>query len=476
MAGEPPQSDPSPPDPPQQLTKFASVVAGPNSPRIVLQGPMGGGQPEAIAYAIVKLGETHDREPRVLIVAPSSTHVAWQHAIARYTSSQATIFDAAFYRHLQASMQIDGDPWSSAHIIMCSGEFLSYTDRLENAFGASWDLVVIDAVHGWEGDADLEYVLEYIWASPRAAKVAAICPRVTGWLVWEHLDPKNVVEWNLSGHRPERILEVFSFDPTASETAFRAQFLEIASSLAGTSDQWTWAQQSFQECVGSSVFAAGEFAARCIAINEATAQVREVLAGKGNESSSVDDERPFGGPLVEALIDSLASIPKQSLESVLDSIDDMEVDSKWDKFVNIVEEFGLDQDHAIVYTEFADTAEYVYQRLVERGYPTTQVTSRNIVETGLRIEKETSERPGLLVVTTEAAQSLDLSYADQVVHYDFAINPTNLFVRYQRVEALGNPTERVTHRFIINENTTGPALIQSLERLVREMEAGDRST
>lgn len=135
---------------------------------------------------------------------------------------------------------------------------------------------------------------------------------------------------------------------------------------------------------------------------------------------------------------------------------------------------GMEEPNGvIVFTQFADTANYLYSNLKESFQKVMLVTGRRSIDyegntREDKVVKTFQERGGLLISTDVLAAGQNLQNAQYVVNYDFPWNPVLLIQRVGRVDRIGSPHERV---YIVNvlPRNGDPDDPESLEHFLKLM-------
>lgn len=134
---------------------------------------------------------------------------------------------------------------------------------------------------------------------------------------------------------------------------------------------------------------------------------------------------------------------------------DPQHDDKLKKLVRLVRSKELADQKVLIFTEFADTARYLYQQLVEAGIDgVDQVDSgtggnrANIIErfspyyngmTSAELKEQGDEEIRVLISTDVLSEGLNLQDASRIINYDIHWNPVRLMQRIGRVDRRLNP-------------------------------------
>ena len=102
----------------------------------------------------------------------------------------------------------------------------------------------------------------------------------------------------------------------------------------------------------------------------------------------------------------------------------------------------------IIFTQFQDTQDYLFDRLINRGgKPVTRISGQDARFPGppreerIRAFRDAAE--GILVCTETAAESLNLQFCTALVNYDIPWNPMVLEQRIGRIDRIGQQRETI---------------------------------
>lgn len=138
-------------------------------------------------------------------------------------------------------------------------------------------------------------------------------------------------------------------------------------------------------------------------------------------------------------------------------------DSRLKALINIINEHLKIGDRVVVFTEYADTADYVYRELSMRlgGDKVALVTSKEIMLPGFTptsgrrptIEDVKSwlrsGRVSVIVSTDFASEGLNLQYANIVVHYEPTWSPVKIVQRIGRVWRVGQTKDVYSYSILL---------------------------
>ena len=124
----------------------------------------------------------------------------------------------------------------------------------------------------------------------------------------------------------------------------------------------------------------------------------------------------------------------------------------------------------VVFSEYADTAEYLANLIADLGRNVDLITSSlNIVDRQKTVQNARL-KPRVLVITTAESLGLDLGISDQVIHYDMPQRTMNLLHRYGRTERLGSEHEVFNHHRLLVRGNFSDDWIDVLDADIQNLE------
>jgi ATP-dependent helicase HepA len=157
---------------PHQL-HIASTVGARHAPRVLLADEVGLGK-TIEAGLIVHQQLVTGRASRVLFVVPDTLVHQWLVEMLRRFNLRLTILDEQRCEALESAD--DGNPFESAQLALCPLSVLvDQPDRLQQAAGAGWDLLVVDEAHHLQWSEQQ--------ASPAYRSIEALARNVAGLLL-----------------------------------------------------------------------------------------------------------------------------------------------------------------------------------------------------------------------------------------------------------------------------------------------------
>lgn len=142
------------------------------------------------------------------------------------------------------------------------------------------------------------------------------------------------------------------------------------------------------------------------------------------------------------------------IESRLDRLEalDSSSDAKLARLKTYLQNRPPTEHRTIVFTQFADTAEYLAAALGDAHGRTVRVTgssggalkiARRFAPLGNRVTVPDEEQIDLLISTDALSEGVNLQDADTLINYDLHWNPVRLIQRAGRIDRIGSPNDEI---------------------------------
>ncbi|MCD2204534.1 DEAD/DEAH box helicase [Halobacterium sp. KA-6] len=131
------------------------------------------------------------------------------------------------------------------------------------------------------------------------------------------------------------------------------------------------------------------------------------------------------------------------LESILDIIDDIDMVTKQERLLDIVEEARdhVEMGRVIVFTQFRTTQRELLDRLATEGYTVHVFHGGHSSEEKEQIVSNFEEEGGVLVSTDAMNEGRNLQFCNIMVNYDLPWNPMKVEQRIGRIHRIGQKRE-----------------------------------
>lgn len=325
--------------------------------------------------------------------------------------------------------------------------------------------MAIDEAHLCSSDSQRGRLAQAIWDSRDVELALAVSAlgREPAWLV---AHPKTrVIGWSRRDLRaldgrvlfPERAVEYVDFQFSGSEIEFADRLAEALSVLESGSPMSALIRQNLLRRLASSLYTAGQSLRRYVSTS---------VEGPAAEVD-LPDEWPSPELSLPAAEEIGNLLSREVCTNLLELLEQIDQDGKWATCVKVLTALNPKKRSVVVFTDFADTADYVAQ-LSADNWQTYVVTAGQPPEDRWKTIEDAQRLPGVLILTSAATVGVNLAFTDRAVHYDVPRNPQLLLQRFGSLERLGSRFAVVHHHMLVDELSIGIAT--DLERKARELE------
>jgi len=442
---------------PHQVEFIETVLGSGSGCRLLLADAVGLGKTRACVALVWAWSRLHGRQPRTLILAPRALLPMWQASLANFEVFADTV-DAARFRHVEARTPAGQNPWTSLEIVITTVDFLKRHDRVRTLLEVSWDLVIVDEAHLYTGPSQAGEVLRALWDADKVDVMVAASATPSGRLddlVASAGDTVRVlrrsatdlVDWEgrpILGAEASQVVEIVRLQLTARER----DLLEVTRSLLQRSaiedPSRRFLIRAYVQAAQSSLFTFENLLRRAL------------LRADRQEFTSVVNSQ-FAAPEV----DDYQDMPKATLSSplsredllhLIELIDLIEVDTKWSACAQVLQaRLSEDGGSAVIFCDFAYTAQYVADLVSKTGTPVELLTAAKSAEERDHALQSFQQNGGVLVLTSAAAEGVALSYVKLCVHYDLPWDSAVLAQRLGRIHRIGAGPGPVRHVLFADE-------------------------
>lgn len=424
-----------------------------------LTSPTGMGKTHLGAALIAhELEEGPDK--RILVLAPAALLIQWQDEISTLLSAtepscKPVIVDRITYLELESKVSLNESPWPLSSIIVMSIDLAKRDDMASSVSTVTWDLIIFDESHLLSGGKRkaLFDQLRKSEVARRGLLLTAIpkffdnvVTKVTNW---------DVVDW---AGRPlflsvEKKLSFIYYQRNEEESQFFNELQEFARQLIDSFSYGKLQATSILRAASSSMYSLEGMLRGFL---DKWRHLRNKIAHNvpWTEEDLERVHRHFSMSADEpAVVDELSEISTiqsqnflglyNQLESLLDQMEDVSVDSKLEAVISYARKFYEDKNraHLCIWCSFANTVQYLSSSLQELGQPVWSITgSLKAVERMDSIESF-REEGGILITTDVASEGVTLEYVDECINYDLPTNPQAFEQRWGRFIRLGRKSE-----------------------------------
>jgi ERCC4-related helicase len=144
------------------------------------------------------------------------------------------------------------------------------------------------------------------------------------------------------------------------------------------------------------------------------------------------------------------------------------VDSKLEHLMKFIEEVKRGDPSAkiVVFSEYRDTVEYLYEKLSEK-YRVAKIDGRMNADERQRVldESRKPDGPEIIVCTDAAGEGVDMQFANVEINYDLPWNPNRLEQRMGRIHRIGQKRNVYYYNFVLDGTVDGLILSRVLEKI-----------
>ncbi|MFF5148136.1 helicase-related protein [Streptomyces sp. NPDC013157] len=438
---------------------------------------------------------------RALVVVPAGLVSKWQADFERFFGGGLRRVTAATVR--EGALELGHDLW------IVSLELAAVNAAVQDAIRpdlAGWDLVVFDEAHRLTATAQSFHRVGRLLTdtSPRALLMTATPHRGSEWL-FRHLlhmvdpevypDPGDDPKRPLTPLRPgsthflRRMKEdLVDYDGVtrlfkrrhatnhrvplgSAELAAYTQALQLVDRFFPTTAR-PLARMVYGKRAASSLYALAETLKRRSASMGAKSQAQAAAdADPEGEDQALQEEARVVHADSRSPRSERSAI-SQLLDQITETLRDPEyVPSKWRVLVdqclvtNGIVPGGRQQ--AVVFTEYADSAEWIAQRLTDDGYPARMYSGRQSHAERDKVRAAFMAGDFQVIVSTDAGnEGIDLQVAHVLVNFDIPWSLVRLEQRMGRIHRVGQERDVELYNLVAADTREGDTLHTLLERFV----------
>ncbi|MGH1525957.1 helicase-related protein [Leifsonia sp. L25] len=437
---------------------------------------------------------------RALVVAPANLVTKWQYDFERFFGGELRrVTSETIHQH---ALDVDHDTWIVSLELAASNASVQHAIRPDRA---GWDLVIFDEAHRLTPTAATFHSVGRLLAgnTPRAVFMTATPHRGSEWL-FRHLlhlvdaeiypDPGDDPNTELSPLKPGSVHflrrmkeDLFDRDnvtplfrgrhatnvrvqlSSAEDSVYR-RALELVDDYFPISAR-PLARMVYGKRAASTLFALSQTLQRRRALMGEKSQVEaELFADPQGEDESAREEAA-----VVYADSTSARQERAAIDELLAQIDAFVAAgyaaSKREKLVaeclrpNSIVPGGTEQ--AVVFTEYADSAEWLTQELNRLGYSARMYSGRQLNAQRDEVRAAFMRKEFQVIVSTDAGnEGIDLQSAHVLVNYDIPWSLVRLEQRMGRIHRIGQERDVELYNLIAIGTREGETLHKLLERFV----------
>ncbi|MFI5493617.1 helicase-related protein [Actinoplanes sp. NPDC051859] len=439
---------------------------------------------------------------RALVVVPANLASKWQEDFERFFGGGLRRITADTVR--EHALDTGHDLW------VVSLELAATNGAVQDAVRpdkAGWDIVVFDEAHRLTPTATSFHQVGRMLAknTPRALLMTATPHRGSEWL-FRHLlhlvdpdiypDPGDKSDESLQPLRPGpvhflrrmkedlvdydgvtrlfkgRTANNFRVPLGSKEYSIYRQALEMVDQFFPSTAR-TLARMVYGKRAASTLFALRETLRRRSAHMGAKTEAEAVLDVERLDEA--DEEAKEEAKVIHASSQS-GRAERAAIKELLRQLDAILMDggyepSKWrDLTRRCLGANGIapgSGEQAVIFTEYADSADWIVQRLVNSGYTARMYSGRQSSAERDAVRAAFMRREFQVIVTTDAGnEGIDLQAAHVLVNYDMPWSLVRLEQRMGRIHRVGQFRDVLLYNLIATDTREGDVLHTLLERFV----------
>lgn len=437
---------------------------------------------------------------RGLVVAPAHLVTKWQADFERFFGGGLKRITADTAK--DGPLRPDQDLWITSLDLAAVNPMVQEVIRPDRA---GWDVVVFDEAHRLTPTAQGYYQVGRMlcYGSPRVLLMTATPHRGSEWLfrslmhlVDPAVFPASDKDDDLAHHvKPGRTHfirrmkeELVDYDGTtplfkgrrasniavplnATEAAFYQQALELVDSYFPANSA-PLARMVYGKRAASSLYALAEtLHRRHDKMGTETPVVAAAAADPEDEDPPTQDEAKVTHEASKS-----AKAERIAISQILDQIEPLLIGgpqhvSKWPKIENdCLTGNGIlpgNGEQAVVFTEYADTADWLVGRFKSAGYTAQRYSGRDDPKTRDDIRAAFARRDFQILISTDAGnEGIDLQTAHVLINWDIPWSLVRLEQRMGRIHRLGQARDVELYNLIATDTREGEVLQVLLDNLV----------
>jgi superfamily II DNA or RNA helicase len=464
------------------------------------------------AGMVLKELEARGRAERVLIVTPAPLTDQWRRELREKFGFRVIHYDSSLVSELRKFLSKSENPWNYHQRIVTSMDYVKQDHVLPELEQADpWDVMIFDEAHnlsvtryGTDVNRTQRYrMADAITPNSDALFLLTATPhKGDNFAFWnliklldpylfptvDHLDPDRVADLmirrikdNLRDKDGEpvfrpREVEIIPVEYTDEEMALYeavTRYVAEEFNLARSRDHRTvgFAMIVLQKRMVSSIAAIRKSLARRV---RRLLEEREVSLSEQEEAdleSLIEEPGTLTEERAEELTERLEQLTLHTgpglhqeisrLNELHQMAEALETDSKAARLVEFVEGV-LEEDpeeKIIIFTEYRDTLDYLYQRLVDAGMAEEQIAQ---IYGGTSMEERRAQeeyfaQPGVnvLLATDAASEGINLQFCHILVNYELPWNPNRIDQRIGRVHRYGQDRDVRIYNMLVKGTREG---------------------
>lgn len=456
------------------------VMWGIDNPRIMIADEVGLGK-TIIAALIASELKARGLADRVLYVVPKTLVLKWKEELQTRFDTDVVVLDGDY-------VKFNKDPFSAnKYDYVTSMDFLKQENR--RRLIRKLDLVVVDEAHKFKPDNDryeLGEILSekadgmiFLTATPHdgkdenfLARMALLDPFVTDVSSTSHL-------W--MRHRKEDVVDLDGKEvfPERTSTTVDTELTNDERKIHHMLDKYIndrRAEARTSQDLGAVRFLGTILKKRATSSPHSlrsTLERRMNKIGTAKAQKTVDPDDMENDDDYEDRAEKYESVwtggdieqEKRSLLDMIDVMDSIGADSKFDRLLEFVKRVksGDPKAKILLFTEYRDTVDYLEDRIADR-YRTGRIDgTMDILARKAALEEfARANGPDIFLCTDAAGEGVDMQFCNVEFNYDIPWNPNRLEQRMGRIHRIGQKRKVRYYNFVVDRENTIDGMIHGM--------------
>ncbi|WP_206078068.1 MULTISPECIES: helicase-related protein [Pseudonocardiaceae] len=205
-------------------------------------------------------------------------------------------------------------------------------------------------------------------------------------------------------------------------------------------------------------------------------QMSEAEAALNADRDDQGDDSEIDEAKVVHAASTAARAERAAIKTLIDQVDATVADpaiepSKWIRLTeDCLAEHGIrpgNAEQAVIFTEYADSAKWITQRLQSEGYTARTYSGRQSKPDRDEVRRAFMRGEFQIIVTTDAGnEGIDLQAAHVLVNYDIPWSLVRLEQRMGRIHRVGQDREVFLYNLVATDTREGDTLLRLLDNFV----------
>jgi len=435
--------------------QFAQKYFEQDSPKIwLMTAPVGTGLTKMASHIISRELTTHE-SARALVLAPPALLDQWQNEISKADRDlEIHVVDRNRFLELEASSTQADTLWPSKAVVVMSVDLAKRPDIRSALVSTVWNLVVVNECHLLTGQ---RYQLFRTLVEEHSLERGLLLTNIAGTsfdgVNSYEITEDEVTNWmgNPVFSFSEREICSIEYTRTGDEVKFLQRLVEFGHELTNAFVSGYPQKEILLRSAASSIYTVETVLRRLLdgwrplrnklahGIAPSSSDLSRIQARLKSVVDEASVEMDSSDPPVKDISSFLRSF--SVMESLMESIDDISVDSKLEALMGHLTNDSVMRDkHRCIWTSFRTTGDYLYTSLNTLGVPVLYVNGAIDAFSRSRIFKEFQKSAGIVIVTDVALEGINLHFVSECINFDLPAEYSRFEQRWGRFLRIGRET------------------------------------